>query len=184
MLDASLPFRDRQDAAKFVVHFIGDIHQPLHTEDIKRGGNGIQVLFDGQEYNLHHVWDTSIPEKMMGGVPHSPFLAAAGWARKLEGQIREGKFAQAAQEEWLADMDFEDPTATALEWAREGNKIVCSHVLPEGEEGVTDQELGGEYYEAAVPVVEVQVAKAGYRLAAWLDLIVANLLEDEVVGEL
>jgi hypothetical protein len=42
-----------------------------------------------------------------------------------------------------------------------------------------DQELGGSYYEAAGPVVELQVARAGYRLAAWLDLIVSNILERE-----
>lgn len=57
-------------------------------------------------------------------------------------------------------------------------------VLPQGKDGVVDQELGGEYYENAVPVVESQVAKAGYRLAAWLDLIVANLKSRPSMGDL
>lgn len=48
-------------------------------------------------------------------------------------------------------------------------------VLPEGPKAIVGQELGSEYYEAAAPVIEVQVARAGYRLAAWLDLIVASL---------
>lgn len=43
------------------------------------------------------------------------------------------------------------------------------------------QELGGEYYDKAAPVVEVQVARAGYRLAAWLDLVAAaSKTEDEL----
>jgi hypothetical protein len=41
------------------------------------------------------------------------------------------------------------------------------------------QELGNEYYDAAAPVIEVQVAKAGYRLAAWLDLIAKSIAESE-----
>lgn len=58
------------------------------------------------------------------------------------------------------------------------NNIV---VLPEGPDAIVGQELGGEYYEKAAPVIELQVARAGFRLAAWLDLIVAALTsEDEL----
>ncbi|KLU82929.1 nuclease PA3 [Magnaporthiopsis poae ATCC 64411] len=45
-------------------------------------------------------------------------------------------------------------------------------------------ELSGEYYEKAAPVIEVQVARAGFRLARWLDLMVASLHESGDVGEL
>lgn len=48
-------------------------------------------------------------------------------------------------------------------------------MLPEGPAAIVGQELGGEYYEKAAPVIELQVARAGFRLAAWLDLIVAAL---------
>jgi hypothetical protein len=48
-------------------------------------------------------------------------------------------------------------------------------VLPEGPKAIVGQELGGDYYQKAAPVVEVQIARAGYRLAAWLDLIAANI---------
>lgn len=44
-------------------------------------------------------------------------------------------------------------------------------MLPEGPEAIVGQELAGDYYEKAAPVIELQVAKAGYRLATWLDLI-------------
>ena len=52
---------------------------------------------------------------------------------------------------------------------------VSLSVLPEGPEAIRGQELGSEYYEAAAPVIELQVARAGYRLAAWLDSIVSAL---------
>jgi hypothetical protein len=54
-----------------------------------------------------------------------------------------------------------------------------SLVLPEGPEAISGQELGSDYYEAAAPVVELQIAKAGYRLAAWLDLIAARIKSQE-----
>lgn len=52
-------------------------------------------------------------------------------------------------------------------------------VLPEGPDAIVGQELGGEYYEKAALVIELQVARAGFRLAAWLDLIVAALKSEE-----
>lgn len=44
-------------------------------------------------------------------------------------------------------------------------------VFPEGPEAIRGQELGGEYFEKAGPVIEKQVARAGFRMAAWLDRI-------------
>ena len=59
------------------------------------------------------------------------------------------------------------------------NCFCFSLVLPEGPEAISGQELGSDYYEAAAPVVELQIAKAGYRLAAWLDLIAARIKSQE-----
>lgn len=54
-------------------------------------------------------------------------------------------------------------------------------MLPEGPVAIRDQELGGdsEYLANAIPVIELQLAKAGYRLAAWLDLIAAAISKDQ-----
>jgi hypothetical protein len=49
-----------------------------------------------------------------------------------------------------------------------------SVVLPEGAHAIVGQELGGDYFEKAGPVVEKQVARAGYRMAAWLDQIASH----------
>lgn len=127
LLDPSLSLYERQVAAKFVVHFVGDIHQPLHAEDVARGGNGIQVRFDGVVLNLHHVWDSSIAEKVVGGrVGRQPYAQALEWAGALEREIRGGKWNESSRG-WLGGVDVADPEGTALGWARESNKLVCSH---------------------------------------------------------
>lgn len=146
---------------------MGDIHQPLHVENIEQGGNGIQVLFNGKHVNLHHVWDTSIAEAIVGGYA-LPFADA--WARNLTLAIRENEYKSLAPS-WLEGILLSDPISTSLSWAEETNKFVCTTVLPAGREGVEGQELNGTYYEHAVPVIQRQVAQAGYRLAKWLDLI-------------
>ena len=43
--------------------------------------------------------------------------------------------------------------------------------MPEGPEAIAGQELAGQYFETAAPVVESLITRAGYRLAMWLDLI-------------
>lgn len=188
---------EREQAAKFVVHFVGDMHQPLHAEDVAKGGNGIRVQFDGVTLNLHHVWDTSIPEKIVGGVHGSPYDEARTFADQLVAAIRGGKF-KAQSQNWLRGISLDDIEGTALIWARESNAYVCTHgmssspfssfsllhhlhllltqpVLPQGPEGISGQELGSSYYEDAAPVVEVQIARAGFRLATWLDFIAARI---------
>jgi len=153
------------------VHFIGDIHQPLHNEDVALGGNRIHVRWGRWPDNLHHVWDTRVPDQLAGG-RGSYYGRGLDWANELSAQISHGKYA-VARLSWLEGVDLADPEATAMVWAREANAYVCSTVLPEGAGAVGDTDLGpdSDYYGKAAPVVELQVARAGFRLAAWLDLI-------------
>ncbi|KAK0703472.1 S1/P1 nuclease [Lasiosphaeria miniovina] len=183
ILDGRLPEPEREIAAKFLIHFLGDIHQPLHTEHVARGGNGINVTFGGVKYNLHHVWDVEIPEKIVGGVgKEHPYTEARQWADSLTEEIRSGKF-KASSQSWRKGIKFSNPELTSLGWANETNSYVCTTVLPLGPEAIVNQELGTSYYEKAAPVVEAQIAKAGYRLAAWLDLI-ASKINNQMAGDL
>ncbi|KAF9403797.1 hypothetical protein BGZ94_004493 [Podila epigama] len=52
-----------RDALRFFVHFIGDIHQPLHTSGKDRGGNDAPIKFGKKKSNLHSMWDTLIIAK-------------------------------------------------------------------------------------------------------------------------
>jgi hypothetical protein len=57
----------RAEALKFVIHFIGDMHQPLHDEDDgDKGGNARHVIFDGRPDNLHWIWDTGYSNTSTG----------------------------------------------------------------------------------------------------------------------
>lgn len=61
LADPRQPDAVRAQALKFLVHFVGDVHQPLHTGYASdRGGNGYQLQVRGQGSNLHRVWDGEI----------------------------------------------------------------------------------------------------------------------------
>ncbi|KAA8570829.1 hypothetical protein MFRU_011g01120 [Monilinia fructicola] len=171
LLDPKVTKYDKYIAAKFIVHFVGDIHQPLHAENIDIGGNTIHVNFTGKPTNLHSVWDTAIPEKLVGGYSMAD---AKDWADALTTAIKTGIYQYQAKS-WLEGMDISDPLTTALGWARDSNAFVCTTVIPDGAEVLQGKELSGDYYDGSVPVIQLQVARAGYRLAAWLDMIVGGI---------
>ncbi|KAI0297933.1 phospholipase C/P1 nuclease domain-containing protein, partial [Russula brevipes] len=58
-----------QEALKFLVHFVGDVHQPLHLTGRARGGNLIKVLWDNRSTNLHSVWDSLLIAKAVRLTP-------------------------------------------------------------------------------------------------------------------
>ena len=108
-----------------------------------------------------------MPEKLIGGYSMAD---AEAWASSLTTAITSGIFQDQAMS-WVKGIDLIDPVSTALSWASEANAFVCTTVMPDGATALENQELSGEYYEKAVPVIQLQVARAGLRLARWLDLI-------------
>ena len=55
------PIRRRATALKWVVHLVGDLHQPLHAgEHADSGGNDVKLSFDGRPTNLHSLWDSGL----------------------------------------------------------------------------------------------------------------------------
>jgi hypothetical protein len=61
LADRSLAVAERAEALKFLVHFIVDLHQPIHVGRADdRGGNAIELRFRGQPTNLHRFWDTDV----------------------------------------------------------------------------------------------------------------------------
>jgi len=68
LLASEAPDDVRLQALKFVVHFVGDVHQPLHggyADD--KGGNTYQVQFAGRGSNLHALWDSGLIQQWKGG---------------------------------------------------------------------------------------------------------------------
>ncbi|KAG8945389.1 hypothetical protein FRC04_000839 [Tulasnella sp. 424] len=163
LLRPSRNVNDTADALKFLVHFIGDITQPLHTENKEKGGNGIPVVWNGNEKkNLHGVWDTDIVTKLAGKDNEDNRDA---WTSTIVDEINSGIYKDLVPD-WLKCTDVNDALNCALKWAQDTNLLICSFVLKTDPEG---KELSGTYYRGAAPIVQEQVAKGGLRLAVWLN---------------
>jgi hypothetical protein len=62
--DPKASAEDQRLALRFIVHIIGDLHQPLHVgTGTDRGGNAVKVTWFGKPTNLHTVWDSSLIEQ-------------------------------------------------------------------------------------------------------------------------
>ncbi|KAK7051494.1 hypothetical protein VNI00_004468 [Paramarasmius palmivorus] len=173
--------------------FIGDIGQPLHAEAVEAGGNGISVKCNGATSNLHTVWDSSLINKLLSADYGN---SVTTWASTLASRIKSGTYKSSAAS-WISCSSTTDPArrealehgieddisallrpgnkaravtplACPLVWARESNALDCSYVFsyPDFSDLCTTS-----YYTNAVPLIEQQIAKQGYRLAAWLNVL-------------
>ena len=149
------------------MHFVGDITQPLHDEAYEVGGNDISVTFNGYSDNLHADWDTYMPEQLIGG---SSLTDAESWATTLTKQINTGNFSS-LKASWINGDDISDAVTTATGWASDANAFVCSVVMPKGAAALEKGDLYPTYYDSVIPTIELQIAKGGYRLANWLNMI-------------
>ncbi|KAL8789910.1 MAG: hypothetical protein Q9195_006620 [Heterodermia aff. obscurata] len=167
--DGRRTLANRKQALEFLIHFIGDITQPLHDEAEALGGNQIAVTWQGNPTNLHATWDTQMVEYDAGGGNTTAVLMA--FAAKLEAAIDTGAYAS-QKASWVkcANVATAIQSTCALQWAQDANAYNCQYVLKANETG---QELSGSYYTGAKPIIEIQIAKAGYRLAAWINALAA-----------
>ena len=117
------------------------------------------MTYNGATTNLHSIWDTAIPEQYVGGYS---LADAKSWAATLTTAIKTGTY-KSAKASWASTADISDPVSSAMVWASDSNAYVCSTVLPNGVSAVEGVDLSGAYYKSAIPVVEEQIAKAGYR---------------------
>jgi hypothetical protein len=143
---------ERLMALKFVLHFVGDIHQPLHSSDHEdRGGNDVKVMADGITHHsrdeLHGYWDTQFVE----GIASSP----AALATKLIPEIT-----AADQTGWSS--------GTPDDWAIEAFKVSQKDAYgnpPLSKGGRSPHHLDAAYVAQAEKDVALQLSRAGVRLA-------------------
>ena len=138
----------KAEALKFVVHFAGDMHQPLHCEDDgDKGGNTRRVIFHGHPDDLHWVWDSGLLDDINRN--------ANSLTAELEQQITP---------EDRAAWD----KGSIEDWVLEAHRL--AQTVAYGDLGDRNPPLMGRYYERqADPVVELQLERAGVRLAYVLD---------------
>ncbi len=97
--DPRAPVRERNEALKWVVHLVGDLHQPLHaSNNADRGGNEVQVALEGVRtrgrISLHKAWDTELVQLAFNASnrqrPPPDVAALATEARRLVLQVGQG----------------------------------------------------------------------------------------------
>jgi hypothetical protein len=98
----------------------------------------------------------------------------------LTARINSGEYASNSSS-WLDVMSVMDPVSSAMIWARDANSYVCSTVLQPGLDYPTSTDLSGDYYNDCKPNIEELIARAGYRLAAWLDAIASKTSESDLL---
>jgi hypothetical protein len=181
--------RVRADALRFIIHFVGDLHQPLHrVSNNDLGGNCVPIDFFGnapveknpqsESYgpNLHGIWDSGIIQQLKGAE------TVAEWAAALDHQFR--SHADAWKEEGI----------NVENWAWESHELANSVVYaklpvaipvekPELVKGCSDdnhvstrmlklhEQVSQQYVDAVAPTIDQQIAKAGVRLAMVLNKI-------------
>lgn len=163
----------RRQALLFVIHLVGDIHQPLHTVDraCDKGGNSERVGFslDGQhsDVKLHQVWDTKEIDLLMADYNLTDEHALA------EALI--ASISPAEAEKWTH--------ATTEQIAWESYNIAVTRVYPavpyhnfcgDQTSSPIETDLSLPYEEEGTRVVQLQLMKAGVRLAAILESALAG----------
>ena len=156
LADRKLARAEREEALRFLVHFVGDLHQPLHCGDRRdRGGNDVPVIFRQRATNLHSIWDTPLLLEALRreGVREKLLMPADETEMK--------SVAAGGPEEWV--------------WESHGFSRDAAYAALTAERPAL---LGDEYAEQAYPVVERQIRAAGLRLAAMLNAALSPAAEE------
>ena len=145
LADPNLGTRQRTDALRFFVHFVVDVHQPLHVGRADdRGGNDVPLVVDGRPTNLHGLWDTGILARGRRSAARLEVDVAA-YARTLGPRV----------------------ASAPIAWAEESRALlgfVYAH----------DAEPSERYMRDARALLVQRLAHAGVRLAAQLNEIFCN----------
>lgn len=146
--DPRAPRPARLEALRFLIHFVGDLHQPLHASDRHdKGGNSFAVYQGRKRTNLHHIWD----QDMVEALGPDAMLVAGGIEARLTRADR-------------MQMSAGDPA----QWATETFQLASQEIyarLPEN----GPVRLPRDYADRERAVTEKQLARAGVRLAAILN---------------
>jgi hypothetical protein len=154
----------------FVIHLVGDLHQPLHTAtDADRGGNCISVDSRPRARNLHNAWDTAIVYKLEDTLDSGDPNATA---HRLEAMYAGDKVGYSWKPGGTDDIAWEtNQVARTQVYSALGIPVEpCesdNNSCANAPKGTVD--LDSEYMSRAATVAGQQLAKAGFRLASLLN---------------
>ena len=132
---------------RMLIHFVGDMHCPMHAGRLSDlGGNQVIVKWFGRDVKLHAVWDDLIVESVRK-------WSYSEWQREIDNVSKQEREAMAA--------------GTPLDWMNE-TVAICKKIYEDVPAG---SELSWDYQNENFPLLEMQLRKAGYRLARLLNEI-------------
>jgi hypothetical protein len=135
------------EALKFIVHFVGDIHQPMHISRAEdKGGNTIQLNYEGKGTNLHSLWDSKM-------LDHQG-LSVEQIAEKYKPTPKQIK-------QWQS--------TSQIDWAWESYQI--SSKLYSEVDSMKTRSIDDSYYQNHIQIVNLRIEQAGIRLATILNEI-------------
>ena len=161
LADTGATTEARAQAAMFLVHIVGDIHQPLHSsDDMDLGGNQKNVLPPNTDMprNLHRVWDSDLPKLLLRGI------SEADYAKQLVSRYKDKEIPGWQQGEAL---DWVNESLAISQKVTYGNLPEYTCGVPWPKEKVVN--LPQSYMDAAQEVIPAQLAKAGARIAGMLN---------------
>ena len=138
---------EKATALRFVVHIIGDLHQPLHAGNgTDRGGNDVKVTYFNEPSNLHRVWDTQMIESQnLSYTEYTQFLS-----RKIDSAL------------------IQEYTTTNPEIWIEESAAIRDTIYPDNDK------LFYEYPYQHIGTVNERLIQAGIRIAAYLNQVLRD----------
>jgi hypothetical protein len=147
------------EALKYIVHFVGDVHQPMHvSREEDKGGNTIQLNYEGNGTNLHALWDSKLIDHQ--GLTFEQMAAAYDHATPAE------------IKQWQSD--------PLIRWIWESYQ--ASSKLYEEVDAMKSRAIDDNYYQAHITIVQDRIEKAGIRLAGVLNEVFRNGLAASAVA--
>ena len=156
LADRSLPDRERLQALAFLVHFVGDLHMPLHAGDRgDLGGNRFKAAYGAiKGRNMHSIWDGYLADRSISTPPGEPVGLLSQVTAPERVRLSAGSTEDWARESWEAARTF----------AYGGVLADPCGEIPAQEAVVTE-----ELTRKLIPVVRDRIVKGGLRLARLLD---------------
>ena len=145
-------------ALRFLAHFVGDLHQPLHVGNGEDwGGNKIKVNWYDKKANLHGIWDYEILKK--AGITYPDSL------------------------EYLQEIKPENSAGDVLAWIRTSFRLARNNAYKDTEGNLiaSGDTLGDAYFERAKPIVMSQISLSSSRLAYLLNELAAGTLDTNIL---
>ena len=157
LADRNVPDRERMIALAFLVHFVGDLHNPMHAGDRgDKGGNDVKANYGiiAGRTNLHGIWDGYLAERAISTPPSGPRALLAATAGEERARLAGG---------------------SVEDWSREGWEAARTHAYaslvgdPCGAKSDARPTLSEAQVRTLIPGVRQQVVAGGLRLARLLD---------------